>query len=141
MLDKSRPIQSLYGDKGEFLGLIISPDMWNRIEKEVGPILQRELDKLGQEQQTEIKEPLDDWENLKQYWGFNYPVDYDVHCEICGADTENWQEDDPRKFQLKAASLSGLVSFLCLSCGARIVKKHFKDRIHVETTASGKRRT
>ncbi len=133
MLEDNRPIQSLYGDDGEFLGLIIGPRMWDRVESEVAPILQRELDKMEGKGKPENKEPLKDWENLKQMWGFNYPVDYDVHCGNCGADTSNWQEDDPRKFVLKAASLSGLVSFSCQGCGARIAKKHFKDSISVET--------
>jgi hypothetical protein len=135
MLDESRPIQSLYGDNGEFLGLFIGPEMWDRVEKEVAPILQRELDRLEGEKEPELKEPLDDWENLKQFWGFNYPVDYDVHCDVCGTSTDNWQEDAPRKFQLKAASLSGLVTYLCRNCGARVIKKHFKDHITVETSA------
>jgi len=135
MLDENRPIQALYGDKGEFLGLFISPQMWDRIEGEVAPVLQRELDRLEQEREPAVKEPIQDWENLKQLWGFNYPVDYDVHCEICGSSTSNWQGDDPRRFVLKAANLSGLVTFECRKCRARIIKKHFKDHIHVETTA------
>ncbi|MCF8085907.1 MAG: hypothetical protein K9J48_03335, partial [Desulfohalobiaceae bacterium] len=135
MLNDNKPIQSLYGDKGEFLGLFISPEMWDRIEKEVAPVLKRELNKLEREQDPAAQEPLDDWENLKKFWGFNYPVDYDVQCEICGASTNNWQEDDPRRFLLKAANLSGLVTFQCRECGAKIIKKHFKDRIIVETSA------
>ncbi len=134
MLEESRPIQALYGDEGEFLGLFIGPEMWYRIEKEVAPVIQRELDKLEQRNQPTLKEPLDDWDNLKKFWDFRYPVDYDVRCEHCGANTENWQADDPRKFQLKAASLSGLVSFECRGCGSKIIKKHFKDRITVETS-------
>lgn len=133
MLEESRPIQSLYGDNGEFLGLIIGPRMWDRVESEVAPILQREMDKMEGKDKPEKKEPFKDWENLKQIWGFNYPVDYDVHCEACGADTSNWQEDDPRKFLLKAASMSGLVTFMCQGCGAKIIKRHFKDHINVET--------
>lgn len=133
MLDENRPIQSLYGENGEFLGIIISPRMWDRVENEVSPILKRELDKIEGKDKPEYKEPLKDWESLKQMWGFNYPVDYDVYCERCGANTSNWQEDDPRKFLLKAANLSGLVTFMCCECGAKVIKKHFKDYISVET--------
>jgi len=137
MFDENRPIQTLYDENGKFIGLYISPGMWDRIEKEVAPVIQRELDKIEQQKDPAIKEPMDDWENLKKFWDFRYPVDYDVRCEHCGLSTDNWQEDEPRKFQLKAASLSGLVAFQCRGCGARIIKKHFKDTIVVETSPPG----
>jgi DNA-directed RNA polymerase subunit RPC12/RpoP len=75
---------------------------------------------------------MDDWELLKKYWDFQYAVDTDVFCENCGNTTENWEQDHPRKFYLKAASLGGLVTFQCAQCSARILKKHFKDSIKVE---------
>lgn len=135
MLKNGNWVQDIYDSKGEFLGIFISPEIWDRVQGEVVPILRREMNKVEDQGVQEIREPLDDWENLKKFWGFNYPVDFDVQCEICGAETTNWQEDEPRIFILKAASLSGLVSFQCCRCGAKIIKKHFKDRITVETTA------
>ncbi|MCF8029744.1 MAG: hypothetical protein K9K39_02485 [Desulfohalobiaceae bacterium] len=136
MLNKRSWVQDIYDSKGEFLGIFIGPEVWERVQGEVLPILRREINELEDRGEPEIREPLDDWENLKKFWGFNYPVDFDVQCEICGAETTNWQEDKPRLFLLKAASLSGLVTFQCRNCGAKILKKHFKDRITVETTAT-----
>jgi len=136
MLNKKNWFQDLYDSKGEFMGIFIGPEVWERVQGEVAPILRREINELEDREEPEIREPITDWENLKKFWGFNYPVDFDVQCEICGAETMNWQEDQPRIFMLRAASISGLVTFQCCRCGAKIIKKHFKDRITVETTAS-----
>jgi hypothetical protein len=136
MLNKKNWFQDLYDSKGEFMGIFIGPEVWERVQGEVAPILRREINELEDREEPEIREPINDWENLKKFWGFNYPVDFDVQCEICGAETTNWQEDQPRVFMLRAASISGLVTFQCCMCGAKIIKKHFKDRITVETTAS-----
>ena len=34
-------------------------------------------------------------------------------CETCGASTEDWQADEPRKFTLAAANMGGLLAFEC----------------------------
>ena len=79
-----------------------------------------------------VPEPLDDWHALVQFWDFNYPVDLDVACPVCGSQTSDWAADQPRKFLLTAANLGGLVSFRCLGCQAKIIKRHFRDSIKVE---------
>ncbi len=127
-------VQDIYDRNGTLLGLFVSAQMWEKIKGEVAPVIQRELDREERSEEREPPEPLQDWEKLKQTWGFDYAVDYDVHCRYCGSETGNWQEDEPRKFFLKAASISGLVSFECMSCHSRITKKHFKQKIVVETT-------
>ena len=81
----------------------------------------------------DYKEPIEDWELFKKCWDFKYPYDFSVKCEICGNETQNWEQDEEKKFLLTAASVSGLVSFKCLKCGSKIVKKHFKDKIVSET--------
>ncbi len=123
-------IQEIYDKDSNFLGTFISHELWLEVRSEIMPVLEGHLapDDRGEKP---VAEPLQDWEVLKKYWDFKYPVDTDVHCSLCGNETENWQEDDPRKFLLKAASLGGLVSFECRQCGARVTKRHFKDQINV----------
>ncbi len=134
MWSKEKFIQELYNRQGEFLGVLISPELWESIGEELEPILKKGLKELTtREDFLEKEEPIEDWNILKKNWDFNYPVNMEVRCEICGNYTKNWQEDEPRKFILKAANVGGLVSFLCKHCKARIIKKHFKDHIHVET--------
>ena len=61
-------------------------------------------------------------------------MDTDVSCENCGSSTEDWTKDDPRLFRLTSANLAGLVSFKCMNCQAKVLKKHFKDEIITECT-------
>lgn len=125
MSDKT--ITKLYDAQGQLLGVLLSPEAWQAVQ----PILEPAGNDVAA-----IKEPkelLGDWETLKSCWDFPYPVDTDVACEACGASTEDFQADDPRKFLLTAASLSGLVSFYCRNCRAKIIKRHFKDVIRSET--------
>ncbi|MFW6177785.1 MAG: hypothetical protein ACOC43_05400, partial [Desulfohalobiaceae bacterium] len=96
------------------------------------------LQQESQDTRQSLQEPLQDWELLLQHWDFKYPVSKEVSCEICGNQTQDWQKDSPRKFLLKAASLGGLVSFECLNCQARIIKKHFKDYVQVQAQSAKK---
>ena len=77
-------------------------------------------------------EPLQEWETLLAYWDFTYPPAYDVHCDCCGAKTDDWRADEPRKFRLRNANLGGLVTFQCAGCKALVLKKHFKKHLTVE---------
>ena len=81
----------------------------------------------------QLPEPLADWATLQEFWDFPYPVDTDVVCGQCGSSTSDWQRDEPRKFRLVACNLGGLVRFECQACKARIMKRHFKDKITAET--------
>jgi len=126
----SEHINELFDKDGNLIGALISGEAWKYIRTEV-------LASLGVEEAPEpeqITEPTSDWEMLKEYWDFSYPVDTDVTCEHCGNSTEDWAADDPRKFRLSSANLAGLVAFQCLSCQSKITKKHFKDTILVECT-------
>lgn len=123
-------INELYDKDGNLIGALLSAEAWTAVRAEV-------MASLGLAETPEppvIPEPLSDWETLKEYWDYPYPVDMDVHCEHCGNATEDWSRDEPRKFRLTAANLAGLVSFLCLECQAKVVKKHFKDTITTECT-------
>lgn len=123
----SEHITELFDKEGNLIGCLLTAEAWVAVRPAA-------LKTLGvQEKPAERPEPIADWDMLKEYWDFPYPVDTDVHCEHCGERTENWQEDTPRKFRLSSANLAGLVSFVCQQCNSKITKKHFKDEITSET--------
>jgi len=126
----SEHINELFDKDGNLIGALLSAEAWTIVKKQVYTDLGIQKEKT----QPEKPEPLSDWECLKDYWDFPYPVDTDVLCETCGNKTEDWASDDPRKFRLTSASLAGLVSFSCMNCRSKVVKKHFKDEIKTECT-------
>lgn len=126
----SEHINELYDKDGNLIGALLSAEAWKYVRKDI-------LSALGVQEQPDEeapKEPLSDWETLKEYWDFPYPVDMSVQCEHCGLSTEDWSSDEPRKFYLTSANLAGLVSFACTQCKSKIVKKHFNDAIKTECT-------
>ncbi len=126
----SEHVNELYDKDGNLIGCLLSAEAWNHVKGEI-------MHSLGLEEKAPaatISEPISDWETLQQYWDYPYPVDTDVHCENCGNQTDDWAIDNPRKFYLTAANLAGLVSFSCVQCNAKVVKKHFKDEIRTECT-------
>ena len=124
----SNKIVELYDNLGNPVGVFINSELWKEIRDDVLKKINLETKSLHKE----IKEPLEDWEMFKRCWDFKYPYDFSVKCKICGNETKNWEKDPQRKFFLTAANVSGLVSFRCTNCNARIVKKHFKDKIITE---------
>ncbi len=124
----SEHITKLYDKNGTLLGVLLSPEAWNAAKEKVAAQFGK-----GEQDIEERPEPLADWENLKSYWDYSYPVDTDVSCDICGSSTDDWSKDEPRRFRLCAANLGGLVTFHCQQCKAKVVKRHFKDQILTET--------
>lgn len=125
----------LFDAEGQSAGVWISPELWEAAKDELLPVL---AELCGESPEApvaceEFPEPMEDWDALKQYWDFPYPLGVDVDCGHCGAHSDDWQADSPRLFRLKAASFGGLVTFECMTCQARIMKKHFKDGLQVET--------
>lgn len=124
-------INELYDKDGNLIGALLTAEAWSAVKDDV-------YSRLGLQKpvpsQEEAPEPLSEWETLKEYWDFPYPVDMDVACENCGNATEDWSADEPRRFRLTSANLAGLVSFKCMQCQAKIAKKHFKDEIKTECT-------
>lgn len=123
-------INELYDKDGNLIGALLSAEAWNHVRADV-------LKLCGLEEKApvvEVKEPISDWDTLQQYWDFSYPVDTDVHCELCGNSTDDWAADEPRRFYLTSANLAGLVAFKCVQCQAKVTKKHFKDEIVTECT-------
>jgi hypothetical protein len=123
-------VKFYYNRSGKLEGVFLTSELWQRIRHQVQPIINTGLDQLTP---PEHKEPMADLKLLQDHWDFKYPVDTDVHCDHCGNHTENWQDDVPRKFRLKAANLGGLVTYECLECKSKISKKHFKKHIDSKT--------
>jgi hypothetical protein len=119
------PITELYDKTGGLIGVQLSAEAWAKVRDLVQAA-------LSPKAAPERPEPMADWETLKQYWDFPYPVDTDIRCTACGSETADWTRDEPRKFRLTAASLGGLVAFTCVQCRAKISKKHFKSHITTE---------
>ncbi|MCA1944471.1 MAG: hypothetical protein LDL30_04190 [Desulfovibrio sp.] len=130
------PILTLRDAKHHAYGTVIRQDVWERIKREVLPMIDAILTPEAPD-----PEPMEDWEALLQYWDFAYPPDRIALCDCCGARSEDWLADQPRKFVLKAAAFSGLVNFECQQCKARVVKRHFKDKYKFECKPFAERRT
>ncbi|SHJ69607.1 hypothetical protein ACQ0P8_12025 [Halodesulfovibrio aestuarii] len=125
-------VKPLYDRDGNLHGVLLSPEIWEKAGKKISEILDQAQDK---QPTSEIhQEPIEDWETFKDYWDFKYPFNPGVTCNACGAKSENWEEDTPRVFYLKNASLSGLLVFHCEKCGSTVRKKHFKDHVCLEAT-------
>jgi hypothetical protein len=123
----------LYDKDGALHTVMLSAELWAAIEDRVRPLIDEALGRPADASRTEeLPEPLADWELLKSFWDFKYPVDTDVTCSVCGNATADWAADEPRKFRLRAANLGGLVNFECLHCKARVIKRHFRDHIDVQ---------
>ncbi len=124
----------LHDHAGAFIGVFIEAELWNLCKKDIQPLLSsaRTDPRPTALHSDPPAEPLGDWESLLQYWDFTYPPAYDLACEHCGAQTDDWRADEPRKFRLTAANLGGLASFQCQNCLARITKRHFKKHVSVE---------
>jgi len=120
--------QEIFDAQGQPLGAILGPEAWASVREVV---LQHCAPPASA---PEKAEPLDDWRALVLSWDFKYPVDLDVACPLCGNESSDWEHDSPRKFMLNAANMGGLVSFRCLSCQARVIKRYFYDVIKIEAT-------
>ncbi len=129
MTTNTEHVQYVYTEKGRLTGVLLSAEAWDC----VGAIVEKSLG-LNRKEETVRPEPMEDWQALKDYWDFKYPVCADVVCGHCGAASDNWEDDSPRKFWLKAANIGGLVSFECLHCHSRVTKRHFKDCMKFECT-------
>lgn len=119
-------ITHLYSQSGEFLGVFVAAPVWKYVRGTIEPLLARKA-----HAEAEKAEPLEDWNALKEYWDFKYPVNTEVLCQTCSCCTDDWESDAPKKFKLKAANIGGLVRFECLHCHSIITKQHFKDQIKV----------
>lgn len=126
MTENFPDFQELFDAQGNPLGALLGPRAWGLVREIV-------LARFAPaEEPAALVEPIQDWRTLVQFWDFKYPVDLDVACSACGNQTLDWEHDAPRKFQLTAANLGGLVTFRCLGCQAKIMKRHFKDVLKVE---------
>lgn len=128
-MDKKTAIRYLVNAQGQPQGVLLDEEFWSHVCEDVMATFNR----LFPEEQC-LPEPLADYALLEKYWDFRYDLSTEVCCEACQATTSNWREDEPRKFRLCAANMGGLLVFECTACQARIVKRHFKDKVTVTCT-------
>ena len=131
-MPKSEDLTFLYNQDGSLHAVMLSPDLWAQVQDEI----MQHVSSPPEATEQAICEPMEDWECLLSYWDFQYPPTAEVCCEECGARSEDWTKDSPRKFTLRAANLGGLVRFRCNACNANITKRHFKDHIACECRPS-----
>ncbi len=108
----------------------LSMDLWNKVENHVVAVaasMQPVEDPFAK------PEPLDGLRELKEFWDFTYPFEGHVHCDSCGASTEDFENDASHPFHLTNANFGGLLVFLC-RCGATVRKKHFHRKVVFECT-------
>jgi len=119
--------------QGHVLSVHIPMEIWSKIETKIMPLIQEVSGQLADPAgEAPPPEPMADWQTLTEYWDFKYPVNTEVHCDLCDSRTEDWTKDEPRKFWLLACNLGGLVRYCCLTCQARVTKRLFKDKITYE---------
>ena len=111
----------------------LSMDLWERVEKHVKKVA-LSMNEANADP-FEKPQPMDALQDLKTYWDFTYPYEPHVHCEACGATTDDWENDPMHPFHLSNANIGGLLVFLC-RCGVTVRKKHFHKKVVFE--CSGK---
>lgn len=128
-MNKDTAIRYVVDAKGKPEGVFIEEEMWQHVCQHVLSV----VEKLYPSEDLFV-EPMGDLQLLEKYWDLRYELPTDVACETCGATTEDWKADEPRKFMLRAANMGGLLAFQCVSCKSRITKRHFKDKVTVTCT-------
>ncbi len=132
-MDTKSDILYLCNAQGEPQAVQLPFQVWNQIESRVMPMVREALGKSAQPEEEPLPpEPMTDWQTLTEYWGFKYPVNTEVHCDLCANRTEDWTKDEPRKFWLRACNLGGLLRYQCLNCQAMVTKRLYKDKITFE---------
>lgn len=134
MNEREGHVVHLHDPQGRLYGVLLSPQIWAAVQHTMTPLLDQALERMYP---TARPEPIADWQMFKDYWDFKYPFCADVHCDACGAVTDDWEHDPRHPFLLRNATLSGMLVFGCVQCGASVRKKHFKDHICFECTPPG----
>lgn len=133
-MKKNEHFIRLFDRHGNLHSVQLSAELWQK----GGQPLHDFIDSLFGEDPTTIPEPVEEWEQFKKFWDFEYPLCSDVECKACGCKVSDWQTAPGHPFVLKSAQLGGLVVFLCKECGAIVRKKHFKDHICFEASSKTK---
>ncbi len=129
MSDKNQEhILYLVNIKGHCRAVQLSNELWEMVQDHVENAVKK-LTK--QDDPFDLPQPLNALEELKTYWDFTYPYEPHVHCDTCGATTDDWENDSTHPFHLTNANIGGLLVFLC-RCGATVRKKHFHRKVVFE---------
>ena len=128
----SSEIRYIVDKDGTLQGVVISAALWEKVRQQV---LAVDAHMHTEEDLFSRPQPMDAVAELKKSWDFKYPYDAKMHCDACGASTENWEEDPLHPFHLLNANFGGLMVFACRHCGAHIRKKHFWHKVVYECDA------
>lgn len=118
-------IHYLHTNDGSLVAVQIPAVIWRQIE----PF----LDKLPAAPETAC-EDMEGFQEFMAAWNFPYKYKPRVSCPGCGANTDDWQTDPQKPFELSSADISGHLVFHCKRCGATIRQKYFKDHMDEEFT-------
>lgn len=128
MSSESR-ILRLYDESGNLQAVQIPSMLWSKIERRVMEIISPPQPTL---------ENMEEFKALMASWDYTYPYIPRVACPACGAESADWQADNPRRFRLKCGNVGGLLVFHCENCGATIRHKYYKRHMEVEHTPRAK---
>ena len=131
MKDKTVHVHYVVTRDGQCQAVQLSAELWALVEKQVLAAAEKAF---SAKDPFSEPQPLDKLAELKTYWDFTYPYEAHVHCEHCGASTDNWEEDAAHPFHLSNANIGGLLVFRC-RCGATVRKKHFHKKVVFEFSA------
>ncbi len=120
----------LVNAKGHCSSVQISLELWELVQAQVEKAAKKLTNVVDP---FDLPQPLDSLEELKTYWDFTYPYEPHVHCDACGATSDDWENDPAHPFHLTNANFGGLMVFLC-RCGATVRKKHFHRKVVFECT-------
>ena len=125
----TKTVQFLYDAQDNPIFAVIPFPLWKRLEVHFFDLLS---DSSPQSFLSQSDGPIRDFNEFLQCWDFSYPYNPSVKCPCCGKETEDWRNDATRPFVLTNANIGGLLVFHCLSCGATIRQKHFRDHVAIE---------
>ncbi len=108
----------------------LSMELWAQVENQVKKAAKAFA---APEDPFTKPEALAALQELKDCWDFTYPYEASMHCDACGKQTEDWENDPAHPFHLTNANFGGLMVFQC-RCGATIRKKHFHRKVDYECT-------
>ncbi len=127
---KNDAILYVVTQQGHIQSVQLSPDLWAKVEDHVKNVAKS---MLNSDDPFEKPQPLEALQELKDCWDFTYAYEPSMHCDACGAASDDWENDTSHPFHLTNANIGGLVVVQC-RCGATIRKKHFHRKVDYECT-------
>ena len=77
-------VTEVFDEQGRLLGAFVAKSLWERLKKDAAKAAAELASAQDSASAEGVAEPIKDWETLVACWDFQYPVDYSVHCGVCG---------------------------------------------------------